>query len=51
MPAYRVETLSPRGLKNLEKFSIMVEEEINEYIQNSYSLFSHQMTTCFIKED
>ncbi len=65
MPEYKVETLCSMGNIDIEQFKIMfdmmVEDKISEYVQNGYSLFSHQMSIdhngymivqiVFIKED
>ena len=61
MPEYKVETLrSISGDTLQQKFNKEVEDKINEYAKNGYSLFSHQMfmgehimtvQLVFIKED
>ncbi len=61
MPEYKIETLCKSGFKSIEKFNIIIEDKIYEYIQNGYKVFSHQMTVTqfsnmivqivFIKED
>ena len=60
MPEYKVETLCASNFKSIEKFNIMIEDKIYEYVKDGYILFSHQMAyvlfgftvqLVFIKED
>ena len=45
MPHYKVETLCASNFKSIEKFNIMIEDKISEYVQNGYRVFSHQIST------